>query len=92
MAKSRASTISEIRDPYSILTDNGETVNTRTANPNQTIKIHGHKLKIRDIPITAAQLNCGHNVRGIAFAAGNLVYCDKHGDGNTVPATVVEVL
>jgi len=88
MAKSQ---VQEIRDPYSIKTDNGDVVNTKTANPNRTIQIHGHRLKVRDIPITAALLDCGHTIRGIAFGPGNLVYCDKHDNNALLPATVVEV-
>lgn len=90
MAKSQETT--EIRDPYSIKTDNGEVVDTYTANPNRTIQIHGHRIKIKDIPITAARLDCGHTVRGIAFSQGNLVYCEKHGDKTLVPSVVVDLM
>lgn len=90
MAKSTTTEI--VRDPYSIVTDSGESVNTRKANPNRVLKIHGHKIRVRDIPITSATLSCGHAVRGIAFAPGNIVYCDLHGEGNLIQSTVVSVL
>jgi hypothetical protein len=91
MAKSQVKTVNEPLDPYSIKTDNGDIVNTQTASPNLTIKIHGHRIKVRDIPITAATLDCEHTVRGIAFAEGNLVYCDKHESGALRPSKVVSV-
>jgi hypothetical protein len=90
MARSQA-VINEVRDPYSIKSDSGEIVNTKTASPRKTIKIHGHTIRVKDIPITAANLSCGHNIRGIAFAVGDIVHCDNHGEQNTIPANVVEV-
>ena len=92
MAKSQPNTLNEIRDPYSIKTDDGEMVNAKTAAPNRVIRIHGHKIRIKDIPITAARLACGHSIRGIAFSQGNLVYCDKHEENTLLPTTVVEVI
>jgi hypothetical protein len=92
MAKSQTNALNEIRDPYSIKTDDGEMVNAQTASPSRIIRIHGHKIRIKDIPITAARLTCGHNVRGIAFSVGNLVYCDKHEENALLPTTVIEVI
>jgi len=80
-----------IIDPYIVRTDSGERVNVRTANPQRKINIHGHQIRVKDIPVTAATLNCGHTVRGVAFIPGMLVYCDKHGEGNLKSVTVLSV-
>lgn len=71
-----------IRDPYTLQTDNGQNVNVQTANPNRVLTIHGHRIKVRDIPITVALMECGHYLRGIAFQTGDLVHCENHDDAN----------
>lgn len=80
-----------ITDPYIVRTDSGERVNVRNADPQRQLKIHGHQIRVKDIPVTAARLNCGHTIRGVAFIPGMLVHCDKHGEGNLKSATVVAV-
>lgn len=69
----------EVIYPDTIKTDDGRFIRVSTANPSQRIRVHGRNLRVRDIPLTAAQLACTHIVRGIAFRKGDLVSCDKHG-------------
>ena len=74
--------------PDAIHTDSGQTVRVATANPNQKVRIHGHNIRVGDIPLTAAKLGCGHIIRGIAFQKNDLVFCEEH--GQTPLQTVVE--
>jgi hypothetical protein len=79
----------EITYPDTIKTDDGRLVRISQANPNQRIRVRKHNLRIGDIPLTAGELGCGHVVRGIAFQAHDLVYCDKH-PGEIVQTEVIK--
>lgn len=63
---------------YMIKDDRGFTVDIHTANPEKTLVIQGRRVKVKDIPITVAHLECGHNIRGIAFQKGEVVSCEEH--------------
>jgi len=76
---SQMTQIQQRRYPDSIETSDGKTVRLSTLRPNQTIRIGRSRtaVKVKDIPITAALLKCGHIVRGIAFAQGDVVFCEE---------------
>lgn len=80
------------RNPYVIIADNGDEVNVQTSSPNRKLTIHGHEIRVSQIPITVARLSCGHSVRGIAFSEGMLVHCDQHGENTLLPTTVSQVM
>jgi hypothetical protein len=69
--------VEERKYPDSITTDNGKTIRLSQLKKNNKVRIHGHNIKVGDIPLTAAQLNCGHVVRGIALQLNDVVFCDK---------------
>ena len=55
-----------------------QTVRITKMRPNDTVRVHGRRIKIKDIPLNAATLNCGHIVHGIAFTVGDVVFCEEH--------------
>lgn len=61
-----------------------QTVRITKMRPNDTVRVHGRRIKVGDIPITVAILKCGHVVRGIAFEVDNVVFCEQHQEDDFV--------
>ena len=70
--------MSEKKYPDEITTDSGKTVRVTTLNPEYKLKIHGRTIRVADIPMVAARLNCGCHVRGIALVKRDIFFCDLH--------------
>lgn len=69
-----------IRYPDSLETSDGKIVRVASLRPEQVLTIGKSRMKIKvsDIPMTVGLLTCGKTVRGIAFAQGNVVFCEEH--------------
>lgn len=70
--------MSEKKYPDEITLDSGKTVRVTNLPANFILKIHGRKIKVADIPMVAARLNCGCLIRGIAIAKRDIFFCDLH--------------
>jgi len=76
--------------PDSLTTSDGKVVRLSLLNPNYTVRIGPKRtpVKVKDIPLTAGLLTCGHIVRGIAFSQGNVIFCEEHGEEEIVEKIV----
>lgn len=70
--------MSEKRYPDELTLDSGKVVRVTTLPADFILKIHGRKIKVADIPMVAARLNCGCLIRGIALAKRDIFFCDLH--------------
>jgi hypothetical protein len=67
----------EQRFADSILTQNRGMVRLTELDPKERLKIAGRWVEVADIPLNAVFLSCGHPMRGIALAEGNVVFCES---------------
>lgn len=72
--------------PDTLETSDGKFVRLSQLAPEKTLYIGKKRVavKVKDIPLTAALLTCGHIVRGIAFSQGNVIFCEEHSDEEIV--------
>jgi hypothetical protein len=74
--KSKTDT-NERRFPDQVLTDNKGLVRITLMNPEAVLIVQGHKVIVRDIPLSFYTLNCGHTGRGIALSQNDVVFCSE---------------
>lgn len=70
--------MTEKKYPDEITLDSGKVVRISKLPNEYVLKIQGHKIKVADIPMVAARLNCGCLIRGIALAKRDIFFCDLH--------------
>lgn len=78
------------RFPDSLETSDGKIVRLSQLNPEKVLHIGKNRVpvKVKNIPLTAALLSCGHIVRGIAFEKNNVVFCEEHSEEEIVEEIV----
>lgn len=59
-----------------ITTDRGP-VRLSSLRPEQTVTIHGRRIKVGQIPVSFYTLECGHKSQGVAVNAGHLIFCES---------------
>lgn len=59
-----------------------------TATPTRYIR--GRKVSLDDLPMALYALNCGHNGKGRAIRARDVVFCDKCATTRTVAAILAQ--
>ncbi len=72
----------------SIHTQNRGLVRLTELKPEEKLKIGGRWVTVADIPLTAAILECGHAVRGIALQEGDIIFCETDHDTSSVASIV----
>lgn len=73
--------------PDSIVDDNGKMLRISELPAGYVINLKGHKIKVADIPLVAATLECSHTVRGIALRENDVIFCEV--DAKLVPIVKV---
>jgi hypothetical protein len=63
--------------PDELTVDGGRNVRISQLSPNAIVKIHNHAIRVGDIPLTAAELKCGHVVRGVALQDKDIIFCEE---------------
>lgn len=53
-------------------------------NPNSTITVRGHRIKVKDIPYDVYTLKCGHIGRAFGAETGDIMFCDSCHDDKEV--------
>lgn len=76
MAKASTPRRGAVRYADSLVTEDRGIVRLRDLRPSDEVVFHGHTLKVRDIPITYATLDCSHGSSGIALSEGDVVFCE----------------
>jgi len=82
MAQNR--TVKQHKYPDEIEVDGGKVVRLSQLSDNAVIRVHKHPIRVGDIPLTAAQLTCGHVIRGIALKEQDVVFCEDHAQNSFV--------
>lgn len=80
----KATITQEVRYPDSILTDDRGMIRLRDLNPQARIKVHGHYIMAKKIPLSIYTLSCGHKEQGIAVTVKELIFCESCQDTKEV--------